>query len=173
MLFGHTYPNENELANKENSNFENSDCDINNSTSDESSDIMSEDDFNINKIKGKLELYKNAKLKLGQFITLFCALVDKLALAESHRRDLLEFIRILIPDEINLPDSYNLILKSLKKPDISSFILCKRCGKEINFSQIKGVKLKKMLIRRLRCLWLNIEIEWSNSYLYIEFRIPT
>ena len=76
------------------------------------------DDFN-----KKLHFYSTLRLK--EFNTLFIALVDKFSLPENKRDSLLEFIRLLLPQENNLPKTYYMIKKGVNASEIKEISLCK------------------------------------------------
>ena len=73
------------------------------------------------------ELYPNSHLKVEDFNTLFMVMVIKLALPHSHCSLLLEFIRLILPIDNNLPDSYYKIKNLNFKTNVSQFALCKIC----------------------------------------------
>ena len=82
-------------------------------------------------------------INVNDFNTLFLATVNKLAIAENQRETVLEFIRLLLTVDNNLPCSYNKIKKSVEMPDIKNNILCKFCNKKIEFEKIGRKKFKK------------------------------
>ena len=55
-------------------------------------------------------------------------LVDRLSMPESHRETLLEFTRLILPPDNNLPNSYYQIKKSIPTPNITEITLCKLCN---------------------------------------------
>lgn len=60
---------------------------------------------------GTKTIYPGSKIVLNEFNTLFMGMVDHLAIAETHKDVVLEFIRLLMPPDNNIPNSYNLIKK--------------------------------------------------------------
>lgn len=73
------------------------------------------------------ELYPNSHLKVEDFNTLFMVMVIKLSSPQSHCLLLLEFIRLILPVNNNLPDSYYKIKNLNFKTNVSQFSLCKIC----------------------------------------------
>lgn len=71
-------------------------------------------------------------------------MVDQIALAETHRDVVLEFIHLILPVENIIPNSYNLIKNSIAVPDIKTRIACKFCGEEVEIVKIKGQKTQKI-----------------------------
>ena len=81
----------------------------------------------------KAPLYPGSKQSVKDFSSLFMGIIDRLGnLPATQCEDLLEFIRIIIPEDNHMPDSYYKINKSFYKSKVIEFKLCSICQKELN-----------------------------------------
>lgn len=79
----------------------------------------------------KEKLYQNSNLHLDEFLTLFDSLLSRLHLSETQAESILEFVRVILPDNNKLPESYYRF-KSLTKTNLIKQIkLCNLCKKEL------------------------------------------
>lgn len=78
-------------------------------------------------------LYPGSKHTVKDFSALFMGIIDRLGnLPSAQCEDLLEFLRILIPNENNMPESFYKINKSFYKSKVIEFRLCSICLKQLN-----------------------------------------
>jgi len=102
--------------------------------------------------KNSQGLFLGSRLTLGEFNKLFMSTVDKLAIPETQRDIVLDFIRLTLPSLNNLPLSYHMVEKSIQKPEISSFILCKICNQEISSLKYDESEEKKKIYKKKKKL---------------------
>jgi hypothetical protein len=83
--------------------------------------------------KQKSLLYPDARITVKDFSALFMGIISRLGnLPATQCEDLLEFIRVLIPSENNLPESYYRINNSFHKSEVTEFRLCSICQEQLN-----------------------------------------
>lgn len=70
-------------------------------------------------------------MNVQNFNILYLSLVDKLSLPVSHSDLLLEFIRIILPENNNLPCSVYKIKRKNVVNEIRAYKLCKICETEL------------------------------------------
>ena len=68
---------------------------------------------------------------MNDFNTLFISVIDKLELAETHSECLLDFIRLILPTNNNLPNSVYRIKKRSTYSKIKTYYLCKICESKL------------------------------------------
>jgi hypothetical protein len=119
-------------------------------------DTSSSDEENINDEQESPLLFKDSRLNVRNFNLLFMATMDKISIPEDTRHLVLDLIRFALPILNELPLSYHMVKKSIEKPEISSFLLCKICNQEISstrYNDSEEVKKKYKKNKRLRkCL---------------------
>ncbi|CAF1026554.1 unnamed protein product [Brachionus calyciflorus] len=91
-------------------------------------------------------IYLQIKMTRSEFINLFEATTDKMALPESNRNVLYNFIQLLLPSDSNIPKSYYLLKKDIKFDSISSSLLCSFCKNDIDIVKYKDKRLVKNCI---------------------------
>ena len=83
--------------------------------------------------KQKLLLYPNSKLTVQDFSVLFMGIIGRLGNSPATQcEDLLEFLRVLIPNENNMPESYFRINSLFHKSKVIEFRLCSICQEQLN-----------------------------------------
>ena len=119
-------------------------------------DSTSSEEENINDENESPLLFKESRLNVKNFNLLFMATMDKIGIPEDTRHLVLDLIRFTLPILNELPVSYHIVKKSIEKPEISSFVLCKICNQEISstrYSDSEEVKKQFKKNKRLRkCL---------------------
>ena len=90
----------------------------------------SSDDENVSSTKFG-EAITSTNMPVKTFQTLFIALVDKLELPEKRSDILLDFVRLLLPINNNLPSSSYMIKKSMDVK-LSQYKICKNCFSELS-----------------------------------------
>ena len=100
------------------------------SYSSSSSSSSSEEDFSSQ--CATTRLYNKSTLTVSEFVVLFLACVGKLAIAETHCDMLLNFIRLLLPMDNNLPLSYRRIRKLVSEDGMKKLSLCSICFRELS-----------------------------------------
>ena len=95
-----------------------------------SSSSSSEDDASQRNVRN--ELYKNAQLTVAEFNVLFQGCVGRMALPEAHCETLLNFVRLILPLDNNLPLSYRRIKKVVNDECMEKTVLCSICFSELN-----------------------------------------
>ncbi|CAF0888461.1 unnamed protein product [Brachionus calyciflorus] len=115
--------------------FENNvDYDVTEDTSSESSFSLDESECDDNHDQN-MGIYSNCKIKCSEFIYLFEALVDKLAIPETKRIVIYEFIQLILPNDSNIPSSYYRLKKNLVLNEVESINLCKFCKSKIKLKE--------------------------------------
>lgn len=93
-------------------------------------------------------LFKDSRLNVRDFSLLFNATVDKLGVPEDKRDLILDLIRFALPTLNELPASYYMIKKTIPKPDISIFLLCKICNHEISSSRYSDTEEERTRFKK-------------------------
>ncbi|CAF0947297.1 unnamed protein product [Brachionus calyciflorus] len=88
-------------------------------------------------------IYFNSNFKRTEFVTLFESLVDKLAIPETRRDILYKFIQLILPQDSNIPKSYNLLKKSILVSKVETTILCGLCQNKIITLEKNNKMVKK------------------------------
>ena len=91
-------------------------------------DDSSEIDYNRNEKK----IYNNSNFKVSEFNKLFLSCCDKMSLNEKDCNLFLEFIRLILPLDNNIPESYYKIKKLNHKSKIQEAFLCKTCEDKLD-----------------------------------------
>ena len=120
-------------------------------------DFFSNNHFNseeesLDENKKTENLHDYTKVDIKTFNKLFMGTVESLLIPETRRDAVLDLIRLVLPTVNNLPTSYHMIQKTLPKPEMSSFMICKICGDEISSSKYNDSKEKLNFERRKRKL---------------------
>jgi len=88
---------------------------------------LSEDEQDQDRLDSR-ELYKNSKISVDEFCTLFSSCVSKMSLSEADTGLLLNFVRAILPIDNNMPDSYYALKKKMNQvSEIKVTKLCSRC----------------------------------------------
>jgi hypothetical protein len=115
-------------------------------------------------------LFKDSRLNVREFNILFMATVDKLGVPEEKRDMILDLIRFTLPTLNELPVSYYMIQKTIPKPEISSFLLCKICNHEISSSKYNDTEEEKKLFKKSKAIKKCINDECSSNRMGLKSR---
>jgi hypothetical protein len=115
-------------------------------------------------------LFKGSRLKVSEFSILFMATVDKLGIPEEKRDMVLDLIRFTLPTLNELPVSYYMIERTIPKPEISSFLLCKICNQEVSSSRYYDTKEEKQKFKKSKTIKKCMNDECSSNRLGLKSR---
>jgi len=80
---------------------------------------------------------EGSNVEVKAFNQLFLGVVGRLSMSAQHAEIMLEFIRLILPLDNNIPSSFYRIKNSILTPNVTESILCKLCKNKVTFQKGK------------------------------------
>jgi thiol-disulfide isomerase/thioredoxin len=78
------------------------------------------------------EIYAQSNIKYKHFVAIYIKEFVDLDLSNDIHNKILKFLRVILPsDGLNIPKTYNALVKSYKLPNVINKKLCAKCSREL------------------------------------------